>query len=109
MELLQTLIPGKVAHIEKDQPDYPTDLSNLKPADLKFEKPELAPGAPKVDISFEPQDGEYIVFHLTPGFTFTESQKGQLSVLALMHNKETKNVDLDKVEFQYKENNQTIT
>jgi hypothetical protein len=78
-------------------------------SELVFDKLEPMINAPEdVNISIEPKDGEYIVYHPTPGFTFHESPLGQLSILACINNKGTAQIDLDKVTIEYKKGNQTV-
>jgi len=77
----------------------------LTPEKIQFDKIEQMVNIPNVAISLEPKEGDYLVHHPTPGFTFFEAPKAQLSLLALMHNKESKNVDLDKVVIEYKQGN----
>src|SRR5262245_612890 len=77
----------------------------LKPEKIQFDKIEPMINIPNVSISLEPKDGDYLLYHPTPGFTFFEAPKAQLSMLAFMHNKESENVDLDKVMIEYKKGN----
>lgn len=86
----------------------------LKPArittsGIKFEMLRRLTGSPKVDISVEPKEGKYLVYHPTPNFISNDgSALAQLSVLAFLHNKGTTAADLDKVIFEYKKGSQTV-
>jgi hypothetical protein len=75
---------------------------------IKFDVFKKLKTSPNVDISIEPKEGDYLVFHPTPGFTSNESPLAQLSVLAFVYNKGTMTVDLDKVVLEYKKGAQTI-
>ena len=69
----------KISHLDRLEQRAFT----VKTSDLVFDKLEPMTNAPKdVNISIEPKDGEYVVYHPTPGFTFYESPLGQLSILA---------------------------
>lgn len=81
----------------------------LQPAGIQFDVLDKGTSTPNAAISLEPKDGDYVVYHPTPGFTSTDVRKAQLSILAFMHNKESNNIDLDKVVIEYKKNNQTIS
>jgi hypothetical protein len=84
--------------------------STVTASDLAFEKLEAMVDAPKdVNVSIEPKDGDYVVYHPTPGFTFYDSPLGQLSILACINNQGTAQIDLDKVTIEYKKGNQTVT
>lgn len=71
-----------------------------------FKKGKSAPR--NLEISLEPKENGHIVFHPTPGFTNLQENLGQLSVRAILFNKGTKPVDLDKVVLEYKKGNRTI-
>ncbi|MBK7031535.1 MAG: hypothetical protein IPH45_21110 [Bacteroidales bacterium] len=59
--------------------------------------------APKdIEITLQPLEGDQLVFHPTPGFTSDGPVRAQLSVQALIYNKSSKSVDLDKVILEYK-------
>lgn len=89
----------------KAQPQRLMDASKLK-----FDQLELAPKAPKnVTIYMEPKEGDYLVYHITPGFDFYSKQLGQLSVVACVGNSGSSQVDLDKVVIEYKKGAQTIS
>lgn len=74
-----------------------------KTAKKKFEVPERFRGAPAdLAVTFEPIDNNSLVYHPTPGFTSLERRLAQFSVAALLYNKGSKTVDLDKVVITYK-------
>ncbi len=81
----------------------------MQPAGIKFDLPDRGAATANVSISLEPKEGDYLLYHRTPGFNYFDETKAQLSILAFMHNKETANVDLDKVVIEYKKGNQTIS
>ena len=91
---------------EFNQQDF--DRLRLKPGKIQFDRVDQLAGAPDVAISLEPKEGEYLLYHPTPGFTSLQATKAQLSLLAFLHNKETENVDLDKVVFEYKQGNSSL-
>lgn len=61
-----------------------------------------------ISFTMEPTEGDYIVYHPTPGFTSQESPLAQLSIAAIVWNTGSKTVDLDEVELEYKKGNQTL-
>jgi hypothetical protein len=80
----------------------------LQPIGIKFDPQVRMANAPNVEISVEPKDGDFLVYHPTPGFNSGDQRKAQISVLAYMHNKETKDIKLDKVVFEYSKNNVNV-
>ena len=62
----------------------------------------------KISFTMEPAEGDFIVYHPTPGFTSLEPPFAQLSIAAIVWNSGTQTVDLDKVVLEYKKGNQTI-
>ncbi len=103
--------PGGIARIRH------FDFTVNKPVKLDAKKiKSLVPAgitrgaAPGLSISFtmEPTEGDFIVFHPTPGFTSLEPPLAQLSIAAIVWNSGSKTVDLDKVVLEYKKGNQTI-
>lgn len=85
------------------------NLEKIDPAMIQFDQLDIGAATANVSISVEPKDGDYLLYHRTPGFNYFDAPKAQLSILALMHNKETKNVDLDKVVIEYQKGGQTIS
>jgi hypothetical protein len=71
-----------------------------------FQKGGNAPS--NIEFTLQPADGEFVVFHPTPGFTSQEAPLAQLSVRATIFNKGTEKVDLDQVVLEYKKGNTTI-
>ncbi len=71
-----------------------------------FKKAKSAPS--NIEISLEPKENDHIVYHPTPGFTSLEENLAQLSVRAILYNKGTSTVDLDRVVLEYKKGNQTV-
>ncbi len=88
-----------------EQKEFP-----IKAADLVFDNLITISNAPKdVSISMEPKEGDFLVYHPTPGFNFYDAPLAQLSVLACIYNKGASPVDLDKVTIEYKKGSQMIT
>ncbi len=81
----------------------------LQPAGIKFDVLDHAINIPKVEISLEPKDGDFLVYHPTPGFNSTDEKKAQISAIAYMYNKESTDIFLDYVVIEYKKNNQVIS
>ena len=100
--------PGRIAQIRhfdfKVSKPFRFDAAKIKVDVLK----RLKSSPTDLDITLEPQEGGYLVYHPTPGFTSAEAPLAQLSVLAIIYNKGTKTVDLDKVVIEYKKAGQTI-
>jgi hypothetical protein len=76
--------------------------SKVVPKGLKFEVFRRLRDSPKVDIAIEPSQGDYVVFHPMPGFTAGQKAMGQISVMALVYNKDNVTIDLDRVVVQHK-------
>lgn len=84
----------------------PVKLSKTK---IKYDIVVKKRNAPShVELLLEPKDGEDLVYHLSPGFTSKEPRLAQFSVLALITNKGTTSIDLDKVVIEYKVGNVTV-
>ena len=100
--------PGRIAQIRhfdfKVSKPFRFDAAKIKVDVLK----RLKSSPTDLDVTLEPQEGGYLVYHPTPGFTSAEAPLAQLSVLAIIYNKGTKTVDLDKVVIEYKKAGQTI-
>lgn len=56
----------------------------------------------KLEISLQPTEGDALVYHPTPNFTSDGPMLAQFSARAVIYNKGTKTVDLDKVILEYK-------
>ncbi|MEP6948327.1 MAG: hypothetical protein ABI863_03595, partial [Ginsengibacter sp.] len=61
-----------------------------------------------LEITLEPKEGDFLVYHPTPGFTNSEPPLAQFSIHAIIYNKGTKTVDLDEVVLEYKHESQTV-
>lgn len=59
----------------------------------------------KIEFVLEPSEGDFILFHPTPGFTSQDTPQAQLSVRARIYNKGSETVDLDSVVLEYKRGN----
>ncbi len=87
------------------------DEIEKKPVDLrfiKFDMVERLANMPNVEVSIEPKDGDFLVYHPTPGFHSSDERKAQISLIAYLHNLESNTVDLDKVTIEYLSNNQNV-
>ncbi|CAM3458705.1 peptidoglycan DD-metalloendopeptidase family protein [Aequorivita lipolytica] len=71
-----------------------------------FQRGANAPS--NIEFVMQPTDGDYVVFHPTPGFTSEETSLAQLSIRATIYNKGTEAVDLDEVVLEYKNGNTTV-
>ena len=101
----------------------PSALKQIRHLDLTVSKPETfqksdinvsikrrnknAP--PNIEFNVEPLEGEYLVYHIMPGFTSKEGAMGQLSVRTRILNNGSGDVDLDKVIVQYKKGNVNVS
>lgn len=82
---------------------------NLHLSEFKFERVlKMSASSPKIGVSFEPLEGEDIVYHPTPGFTSQAPWQCQVSVRAYIHNQDSQSLDLDQVVFEYKLGGQVI-
>lgn len=97
--------PTEIRHL--DRLVRPT--LTVEASELAFDRPERLLAPQDVNIAIEPKEGEYIVFHPTPGFTFYEALRAQLSILACINNQGSAPVDLDTVTIEYQQGNQTVT
>ncbi len=61
-----------------------------------------------IEFELQPTDGDFVVFHPTPGFTSKEAPLAQLSIRATIYNKGTESVDLDEVVLEYINGNTTV-
>ncbi|HVG16263.1 MAG TPA: hypothetical protein VM935_14930 [Chitinophagaceae bacterium] len=96
----------RIRHDDKLKPARP----KVDVAKLTFDKLELLSNSPKnLTIAMEPKEGDYLVFHPTPGFDFYAGPLAQLSVVACVNNSGNSQVDLNKVTIEYKKGNQNIT
>jgi hypothetical protein len=96
--------PVKIRHLDVLQPEP----AGIEAAKINFDVFKKLKNAPDVAISVEPKDGNFLLYHPTPGFTSNETPLAQLSVLALIRNKGTVTIDLDKVILEYKKGTKTI-
>jgi murein DD-endopeptidase MepM/ murein hydrolase activator NlpD len=94
----------QIRHMEEAKPVS----EQLEKTKISFDVFKKMKNSPNVDVSLEPKDGNFLVFHPTPGFTSAETPLAQLSVLALIHNKGTMDIDLDKVVLEYKKGAITV-
>jgi hypothetical protein len=105
---IRKVSPGRIAQIRhfdfKVSKPFRFDAAKIKVDVLK----RLRSSPTDLDITLEPKEGDYVVYHPTPGFTSAGTPLAQLSVLAIIYNKGTKTVDLDKVVIEYKKAGQTI-
>ena len=100
--------PGTVVSIWHD-PVQEAKTRTITISDLKFEKaPIKMLSMPKVSVSFEPIEGDKILFHPTPGFTSQHPSLAQVSVRAYIHNLESSTLDLDSVLFEYHSGNELL-
>jgi len=95
-------LPGRIKEIRHmdftvKKPFRFTSLENIPEIFTRLKN------APKdVEITLQPLEGDHLVYHPTPGFTSDGPLRAQLSVQALVYNKGTNAVDLDKVVMEYK-------
>ena len=61
-----------------------------------------------IEFTLQPTDGDFVLFHPTPGFTSKEAPLAQLSIRTTIYNKGSEAVDLDQVVLEYKKGNTTI-
>ena len=110
-QITQTARVTSTTSVTRIREFHQEDITKTKllPAGIQFDVIENILNIPNVDISLEPKDGDYLLYHPTPGFNSADERKAQISVVAYMYNKGSNNIDLDKVVFEYKRNNQTIT
>lgn len=94
---------------------YHADLQKIKQevdltlSEIDFDTFQISPSSPlDVKIALNPKEKDFLVYHLTPGFTNQEPFRAQLSVLALIQNKGAETINLDRVRIEYQHNNQTI-
>lgn len=102
------ITPGKLTQIRHFdfKVSRPFKFESLKFKKEIFRKLKKSPS--DLEITLEPVEGENIVLHTTPGFTSLENPLAQLSVAAVVYNKGSKTVDLDRVIFEYKKGAQTV-
>jgi murein DD-endopeptidase MepM/ murein hydrolase activator NlpD len=96
--------PVKIRHLDVLHPEP----AGIEASKINFDVFKKLKNAPNVAISVEPKDGNFLLYHPTPGFTSNETPLAQLSVLALIRNKGTVTIDLDKVILEYKKGTKTI-
>lgn len=99
---------GAIAQVKhfKFTEDKPVRFDGRKIQTEHFKKGASAPA--NIEFSMEPIEGDYVLFHPTPGFTSQKTPMAQLSILVTIYNKGTETVDLDKVVLEYKKGNTTI-
>lgn len=100
--------PGGIARIQHydfvGSKPFSLTTQNIK-AEV-FKRLKTAPSG--INFNLEPKEGDYLVYHPTPGFTRLEGHLAQFSVRAVVYNTGTSTVDLDKVIIEYKKGAQTI-
>ncbi|MDC8001628.1 peptidoglycan DD-metalloendopeptidase family protein [Aequorivita todarodis] len=99
---------GSIAQIRhfKFTEDKPVRFDPKKIDSQIFKKGANAPA--NIEFALEPTEGDYVLYHPTPGFTSQEAPLAQLSVWTKIYNKGTETVDLDKVVLEYKKGNTTV-
>lgn len=96
---------AKIRHY-KFEPDKAFKISSKK---IRKEVLEKIKGAPEdIELTVEPVEDNFIVYHQTPGFTSLEKPLAQLSVRLVIYNTGSKPVDLDKVVFEYNQGTKAI-
>src|SRR5690606_8530115 len=86
--------------------DKPVRFDATKIDSHLFKRGANAPA--NIEFAMEPTEGDFVLFHPTPGFTSQEAPLGQLSIWVKIYNKGTETVDMDRVVLEYKKGNTTV-
>jgi hypothetical protein len=99
------VLPGRIREIRhmEFKVNQPFKFVEKDVSAVKFTRLKNAPK--NLDIALQPLEGDHLVYHQTPGFTSDGPRLAQLSVRAVLHNKGSETVDLDKVVIEYKQGN----
>ncbi|MBE0662608.1 MAG: peptidoglycan DD-metalloendopeptidase family protein [Bacteroidales bacterium] len=104
----KVILPGRLKEIRHKDFKTNAPFKFVDKGDV-FETLRRLKNAPeKLDISLQPLEDGALVYHPTPGFTSDGPLMAQFSVRAVIHNKGSKTVDLDKVEIVYKKGSATL-
>ena len=86
--------------------DKPVRFDAAKVDSHLFKRGANAPA--NIEFAMEPTEGDFVLFHPTPGFTSQEAPLAQLSIWVKVYNKGTVAVDMDRVVLEYKKGNTTV-
>lgn len=86
--------------------DKPVRFDATKVDSHLFKRGANAPA--NIEFAMEPTEGDFVLFHPTPGFTSQEAPLAQLSIWVKVYNKGTVAVDMDRVVLEYKKGNTTV-
>jgi len=86
--------------------DKPVRFDAAKVVSHLFKRGANAPA--NIEFAMEPTEGDFVLFHPTPGFTSQEAPLAQLSIWVKVYNKGTVAVDMDRVVLEYKKGNTTV-